>query len=121
MERKLVRQRFLHPRLKGLDTWNDKKTVRVNKTGRRKQVASAPEEILTRTLPHLAFIDADRYDRLSRQLAARNDMYHRSAADKRKDPLRGRDQKTDGIPSSTCTAASAETSSCSADIGTPST
>jgi hypothetical protein len=50
---------------------------RINKTGRRRSVDAPPEDRLERNCPHLAFIDAERYDRVIRKLRARNDKYRR--------------------------------------------
>lgn len=93
----LVRERFLNPRLKGLDFWNAKKTIRINKTGRRKQINADPAETLTRSCPHLAFVDAARFDRLVRLLEMRNAIYRRSP-NGAADPLRGRAKKRTPFP-----------------------
>ncbi|HET6325195.1 MAG TPA: recombinase family protein [Planctomycetaceae bacterium] len=64
--------------------WCDKKSwdgplvsKRVNKTGRHRN-EKAPQELqLFRSVPHLAFIDAERYDRVIRLLAERYDRSRR--------------------------------------------
>jgi hypothetical protein len=50
---------------------------RVNQTGRRKSVAAPPAERLERHCPHLAFIEAARYDRLLALLGERNAKFKR--------------------------------------------
>jgi hypothetical protein len=50
---------------------------RVNATGRHKSVHAPPEERLERPVPHLAFIDPQRYDRLIRRLDERNARFRR--------------------------------------------
>jgi site-specific DNA recombinase len=58
--------------LKGFRRRNERKSQRVNKTGRRKSVKAPPEEHLLREVPHLAFIDPARYDRVIAALDERN-------------------------------------------------
>ena len=53
-ECRLVKSRFLDPRLKGVEEWNNKISVRVNSSGCRKS-KEAPEEVrLPRACPHMA-------------------------------------------------------------------
>ncbi len=94
---RLVTTRFLHPRLKGIDEWNNHKSVRHNKSGNRRSVPAPESELLTRECPHLAFVDADRFDRLQRQLVERNAHYRRSES-KESDPLKGRPKKRTPFP-----------------------
>lgn len=72
---KMVRRVVLNPLLKGVRVRNQKMSVRVNKTGRRKSVDAPPEELLERPVPHLAYVEADRYDRLVAKLVARGEKY----------------------------------------------
>jgi hypothetical protein len=65
--------RLIHnPILKGVRVRNKKMSKRINETGRRKSVPAPPTERLERNCPHLAFIEAARYDRLIKQLDERN-------------------------------------------------
>ena len=65
--------RLVHnPILKGFRRRKERKSKRVNKTGRRRSVKTEPEERLLRHAPHLQFIDPVRYDRLILKLAARH-------------------------------------------------
>ncbi len=93
-----VKEHFLNPRLKGKDVWNKRHTVRVNKTGRRKSVPSAPEDRVTRDCPHLAFISEARFDALAQQLQERNSHYQRAKGDNHKDPLQNRPRKRTRFP-----------------------
>jgi site-specific DNA recombinase len=77
-----------NPILKGVRQRNRKKSVRVNKTGRHKQVNASIEELLERDCPHLAFIDTDRFDRVIAMLKKRNSRYRRKDVDG-KDPRAG--------------------------------
>ncbi len=66
-----------NPLLKGLREANRKKAKRNNKSGKRTSVKASPEELLTREVPHLAYLDADRYDRLIRTLDEKNAPFRR--------------------------------------------
>jgi DNA invertase Pin-like site-specific DNA recombinase len=77
----LVTQLVHNPILKGVRVRNRKMAKRVNQTGRRKSVPAPPGERLERQVPHLAFIEPERYDRLIRQLDARNAKYRRKGVD----------------------------------------
>jgi DNA invertase Pin-like site-specific DNA recombinase len=77
----LVTQLIHNPILKGVRVRNRRTSKRVNATGRRKSVPAPPAERLERHVPHLAFIEPDRYDRLIRQLDARNAKYRRKGVD----------------------------------------
>jgi site-specific DNA recombinase len=61
-----------NPILKGYRRRNERKSRRVNKTGRPKSVKAPPAERLRRHAPHLAFFEPARYDRLIAALAARH-------------------------------------------------
>ncbi len=66
-----------NPILKGVRERNRRVSKRINKTGERKSVKAPPEELLQRECPHLAFIDAERFDRVSAMLEERNACYSR--------------------------------------------
>jgi len=83
-----VRGATFNPILKGVRVRNKKMSKRVNKTGRPRSVAAPAEERLERQVPHLAFIEAGRYDRVVALLARRNAKYRRTnrgGTDPRKD------------------------------------
>jgi DNA invertase Pin-like site-specific DNA recombinase len=61
-----------NPILKGVRRRNERMSQRVNRTGRRKSVKAPPSERLLRAVPHLAFIEPARYDRLIAQLDSRH-------------------------------------------------
>lgn len=82
--------------LKGVRQRNNKVSMRVNKTGRRKSVDARPEERLERQCPHLAFFDADYYDRVISAVNERNAKYR--AAKDGNDPRRGRPRKQSPWP-----------------------
>lgn len=74
--------RFLrHPVLKGVVEWNHRATRRNNATGNRRAVKADPDQLLTRDVPHLAFVDTDRFDRLMRLLDRRNKRFRRKSVD----------------------------------------
>jgi hypothetical protein len=88
-----VRQTTFNPIIKGLRVRNKKISKRVNKTGRPRSVDAPPEERLERSVPHLAFIEPERYDRVIALLNRRNAKYCRKKAgdiDPRKDIPRKR-------------------------------
>jgi site-specific DNA recombinase len=72
---RLVSQWIYNTQIKGERQWNNRISVRVNKTGRRKKVKAPARELLTRQVPHWAIVDAERYDALVRMLKARNSRY----------------------------------------------
>lgn len=81
-----------NPILKGVRVRNRKMTRRVNSTGRRKSINAPPEELLERPCPHLAFVTAERYDRLTAKLKRKN--AHFAVGKKNKiDPRLGRPKK----------------------------
>ncbi len=70
-----------NPILKGIRERNNRKSKRVNKTGKYKSVKAPPEERLVRPCPHLAFFDPAYYDRVVAKVNARNAKYRRNGAD----------------------------------------
>jgi hypothetical protein len=74
---RMVMRVTFNPILKGQRRRNVKESTRVNKTGRRRSVNAHPDKLLTRHCPHLAFIDADRYDRVVHMLCRRNEGFAR--------------------------------------------
>jgi hypothetical protein len=72
-----VRQTTFNPILKGVRVRNEMMSKRINKTGRRRSVKAPPEERLERPVPHLAFIDPTRYDRVIALLRHRNARFRR--------------------------------------------
>lgn len=88
----MVRRIVFNPILKGARVRNRRISKRVNKTGRRKSVKASPEELQTRLCPHLAFVTAERYDRLIRKLEAKNAPYTVGRNGKA-DPRLGRPKK----------------------------
>ncbi len=83
-----LRNLVYNPLLKGVRVRNRLKSKRINKTGRRKSVKAPPEELLERKCPHLAFVTAERYDRLIRMLDKKNEPYRRKCRN-------GRDSRAD--------------------------
>lgn len=77
-----------NPILKGLRQRNRRVTKRINKTGKRKTEPAPADMRMDRDVPHLAFIDAERYDRVIRLLAERGEKYRR-ADGVRNDPRAG--------------------------------
>jgi len=60
------------PILKGFRRRNVRMSRRVNKTGHRTSVKAPPGELQVREVPHLAFIEPKRFDRLIAELDARH-------------------------------------------------
>ena len=73
----MVARLVQNPLVKGVRVRNKKMSRRVNKTGRHRSVNAPPEERLERHCPHLAFIDAARFDRVNALLKERNARYAR--------------------------------------------
>ncbi len=73
----LVGQRTRNRMLKGLREKNNRISVRVNKTGRRKTVKAPPDLRQERFCPHLVFIEPERYDRVLAKIEKRNGKYCR--------------------------------------------
>jgi DNA invertase Pin-like site-specific DNA recombinase len=86
----LVSQLLHNPILKGVRVRNRKMAKRVNETGRRKSVAAPRSELLERPVPHLAFIEPQRYDSLLAKLDERNARFRRKG-------INGIDQRK-GVP-----------------------
>lgn len=78
-----LRNLVYNPLLKGVRVRNRVKSKRINKTGRRKSIKAAPDELLERHCPHLAFVEAHRYDALIRFLDKKNAAYRRKKVDGR--------------------------------------
>ena len=87
--------------LKGERFRNDRIAVRVNKTGRSKTQKAPPGYRLSRMVPHLAFVDPERYDRVIRLLKARNAKYKRSES-VRNDPRAGIPKRSTRFPGQLC-------------------
>ncbi|MBX7165911.1 MAG: recombinase family protein [Pirellulales bacterium] len=73
----MIQRIVYNPLISGLRVRNQKKSKRVNQTGRYKSVNAAPEELRVRHVPHLAFIEPERYKRLIAKLNARNARFSR--------------------------------------------
>lgn len=67
--------------LKGERSRNNRKSKRENRTGRRRSVKTSAKERKTRQCPHLAFFDADYYDRVVAAADERNGKYRRKLHD----------------------------------------
>lgn len=89
-----------NPLLKGLRVHNVTTTRRENRTGRRRRVSAPPDQRLTRSCPHLQFIDPDRFDRLMIELAQRNAPCRRRKIDGR-DPRKQVSKKRTRFPGQT--------------------
>ncbi|MCA9177996.1 MAG: recombinase family protein [Planctomycetales bacterium] len=72
--------------LKGVRFRNKRQTRRNNKTGKYRSEKAAPEDLLTRPVPHLAYFDEAYYDHVVAKLDQRNRKFRR-AEDPRDDPL----------------------------------
>ena len=85
---RMVRRITFNEMLKGERIRNKRVAFRVNKTGRSKTKKAPPGHQLSRMVPHLAFIEPERYDRVIRMLTERNAKYKRSES-VRNDPRAG--------------------------------
>jgi site-specific DNA recombinase len=94
---KMVARVTKNPILKGVRVRNAKVSRRVNKTGRRKAVDAPPGERLERVVPHLAFIEPARYDRVLRLLRQRN-ASHRRKGDDGQNPCQSLSRKRTAWP-----------------------
>ena len=94
---KMVGRITHNPILKGLRERNNRKSKRINKSGKRITVKAPPSEKLERNCPHLAFIEPVRYDRLIRRLKQQNGVYKPGGADG-PDPRVGRPKKRTIFP-----------------------
>jgi site-specific DNA recombinase len=88
----LVGQVTRNPLLKGLRIRNKLVSERNNRTGRRKSVKADDDKIQEREVPHLAFIEPTRYDRILRKVKERNSKYVNGIA-KANNSLTGRTRK----------------------------
>ena len=86
-----------NPLLKGLRLHNRQQTRRVNATGRYRRELSDPSFVLRRDVPHLAFIEPSRFDRLINQLDQRNRIYQRASSPEQ-DPSKGRPRRATRFP-----------------------
>ena len=66
------------PILKGIRHHNKRRSRRINATGKYKSEKAPPEDLLTRAVPHLAFLDAAYYDRVVAAADERNAKYRRN-------------------------------------------
>ena len=87
--------------LKGERIRNKRVADRVNKTGRSKTKKAPPGHQLSRIVPHLAFIEPERYDRVIRLLKERNAKYKRSES-VRNDPRAGIPKRHTRFPGQLC-------------------
>ena len=74
----MVKHLTYNPLLKG-ERHRNKKMVKRKRNGRPECINAPLEELLVREVPHLRFVDPERWDRLIRQLDERNRKYQRSA------------------------------------------
>lgn len=81
-----------NPIYKGLRERNRKKSVRHNQSGKYRCVKADPSELLTREVPHLAFFDAEYFDRVVAMVNRRNACYARPKVNGH-DPLLHRPKK----------------------------
>jgi site-specific DNA recombinase len=79
-----VRNATLNPILKGDRIRNRVIAKRTNKTGRSRSVPAPAEELLVRHVPHLVFIEPDRYDRVIALIKRRNAKFKAEGLDARK-------------------------------------
>jgi site-specific DNA recombinase len=86
-----------NPILKGYRRRNQRVSRRVNKTGRHRSEKTTKELQLFRHVPHLAFIEPDRYDRIIGMLKERNAKYRRNG-DGNGDPRRNVPRKRTRFP-----------------------
>ena len=97
----MVRRVTFNPILKGERVRNNRVAVRVNKTGRSKTKKAPPGHRLSRFVPHLAFIEPERYDLVIRLLKKRNAKYKRSELE-RNDPRAGVPKRHTRFPGQFC-------------------
>ena len=98
---RMVQRLTFNPILKGERVRNNRVAVRVNKTGRSKTRKAPPGHRLSRMVPHLAFIEPERYDRVIRLLKRRNAKYKRSESE-RNDPRAGIPKRHTRFPGQLC-------------------
>lgn len=85
---RMVSRVTFNPILKGERVRNKRVAVRINRTGRSRTLKAPPGHEISRIVPTLAFIEAERYDRVIRLLKKRNAKYRRSESE-RNDPRSG--------------------------------
>ena len=83
----MVKRLTYNPIFKG-ERYRNKKKVRRKQNGRPECIDAPPGELLIRQVPHLAFIEPGRWDRLIRQLDERNKKFQRTA-ERKNDPRAG--------------------------------
>ncbi len=81
----MVSRFVFNPILKGIRVRNRKESRRINKTGRHRSFNAPQSMHLYRECPHLAFIDAETYDRVIALLKARNAIFARGVSKKAPD------------------------------------
>ncbi len=86
--------------LKGIRYRNKRKTKRNNTSGKYKSEKAAPEELLIRQVPHLAFFEEAYYDRVIAAVDERNAKYRRNG-DGKPDPCQDRPKKRSRFPGQT--------------------
>lgn len=86
-----------NPLLKGLRVHNDRRTRRINSTGKYKSEKAPPEHRLEREVPHLAFIEPAYYDQVLAKVNQRNEKYRRSKSEN-DDPLTNRPKRRTRFP-----------------------
>ena len=82
-----------NPILKGVRVRNKRMSDRVNKNGHRVSIQAPKSELLLRPVPHLKFIEPDRYDRLITNLDERNGHFARGRANHAPDSRLGISRK----------------------------
>ena len=98
---KMVGRITFNPILKGLRLRNRMHTVKHHGSGHRRSVKAPSDMHKTRSCPHLAHIEPDRYDRVVALVQRRNDIYRRKLHDGQ-DPLQGRPKKRTRWPGQHC-------------------
>jgi site-specific DNA recombinase len=86
-----------NPLLKGLRQRGRMIAYRVNGTGKHRTRKASAEHLKERHVPHLAFIDPVRFDRVIAMLNQRNSKFRRAKPGQR-DPMAGRPRKGDDWP-----------------------
>ena len=87
-----------NPIVKGFRRRNDRMSRRVNRSGGHKSVKAPPEDLLLRPVPHLAFIEPARYDRLIARLELKNADYARGGKARAADGRAGVSRKRTAWP-----------------------
>lgn len=95
---RMVARLVRNPILKGERRRNQRVSKRVNKSGRRKLVKAPDAEKLSRFVPHLAFVEPARYDRLIAKLDAKNGHFARGRLMNRPDGRAGVSKKRTAWP-----------------------